>query len=246
MLLVPWAVAVVAVALVVVHAVAARARRFTWWALLALAVVMLGSGTVLGLAWAPPDRFMGDVQRIMYVHVPQVWMAMLAVAVVFTACVVQLWTGSRAVGAVADAAGEVGLLFGAVGLGLGAVWGRTTWGVWWSWDPRMTSTAGMLLVLAVGVVARRLVKDAGKLAVVSAVLAAALAAALPVVAISVVWWSSLHQLPSTTQTMDPAITFTLRWNTAAFLCLFLVLVTRAAGYFLTNDSASMRSQVAST
>src|SRR5687767_7363890 len=113
-----------------------------------LALVGLVSGAYLGLAWAPPDREMGDVQRIMYAHVPAVWMALLAATLNFGCSIAYLVRPRWPTDALAEAAAEVGLVFGVIGVTLGSIWGRPTWGVWWDWDPRLTSAAVMLMAYA--------------------------------------------------------------------------------------------------
>lgn len=201
-------------------------RRWAGPALAALGLGLLASGVALGLTWAPPDRYMGSVQRIMYVHVPLVWSAMLAALVTFAGSLAFLWSGAPRAVAVAEAAAEVGAVLGGLGLVLGAVWGRPTWGVWWTWDPRLTATFVMLVLLAAVVVTRRLVPNLDTANVLAAGLGGTQAVALPLVALSVRLWNTLHQLPSTAATMHPAMTLTLRWNAVAFLCLFVVLVHR--------------------
>lgn len=224
MSLVPLLALVLTLVLSLVHGLAPATRRWAHPAQAALGVALLASGVALGLLWAPPDRYMGAVQRIMYVHVPLVWVAMLAAALTFVASVAFLWSSSPRADLLAEAASEVGVVLGGLGVVLGAVWGRPTWGIWWTWDPRLTATVVMLLLLLAGLVVRRLVSDARAAAVVAAGLGCLQAVALPVVALSVRLWNTLHQLPSTAETMHPAMTLTLRWNAVAFLCVFLVLV----------------------
>lgn len=219
----PFALAT-ALVLALLYALVPASRRWAATALLVLGLAMLASGVALGLGWAPPDRYMGAVQRIMYVHVPLVWMAMLAALVTFAGSLAFLWSGSPRAIALAEAAAEVGAVLGGLGLVLGAVWGRPTWGVWWTWDPRLTATLVMLVLLASAVVARHLVTDQHTADVVAAGLGALQAVALPIVAMSVRLWNTLHQLPSTTETMHPAMLLMLRWNAVAFLCLFPLLV----------------------
>src|SRR4051812_48120207 len=113
-----------------------------------LALTLLVSGAYLGLHWAPPDREMGDVQRIMYVHVPMMWMMLLAFTLNFACSVVYLFTNRQGADALAESSAEVGLLFGGIGLVLGAVWAKPTWGVWWDWDPRLTAVAIILVLFA--------------------------------------------------------------------------------------------------
>jgi heme exporter protein C len=189
------------------------------WTWLSLSLGLLAVGAYLGLAWAPPDREMGDVQRIMYVHVPAVWMALLALTLNFGCSVAYLFKSSWRTDSLAEAAAEVGVVFGALGVVLGSVWGRPTWGVWWTWDPRLT-TAAIMLVAYMGYLAlRRFVEDPERRAVWSAVVGIVAFIDLPIVWFSVRWWRSLHQIQSTPKTVDPEMTLALRINSFAFLAV---------------------------
>jgi heme exporter protein C len=194
---------------------------------IALPLVALGLlvwGHYIGLFVAPPDREMGDVQRIMYVHVPAVWMALLALTINFLASVTYLFTPSWEADSLAEASAEVGLVFGAVGVLLGAIWGRPTWGVYWTWDPRLT-TAAILLVAYMGYMAlRRFVEDPEKRAVWSAVVGIIAAVDLPIIWFSVKWWPGLHQVQSSPKTMDPEMVFPLRISAFAFLAFMIFFI----------------------
>ncbi|MFP2957885.1 cytochrome c biogenesis protein CcsA [Myxococcus sp. 1LA] len=194
-------------------------EKFIKWGLPALSLVVLAAGWWLGLAWAPPDREMGDVQRIMYVHVPLQWMAMVAMFINFVAAVTYLMKASWKLDATAEASAEIGLLLGTAGMITGAIWGRPTWGVYWSWDPRLTSEAIMLVTYTGYLVLRRFVEDPEKRATWSSVVAIIGAINLPIVWFSVRWWRSLHQVQSTPQTVDPDMKLALR--VSAFGMLFL-------------------------
>ncbi|WP_426751651.1 cytochrome c biogenesis protein CcsA [Myxococcus sp. Y35] len=205
--------------------------KFIKWGLPALALVVLAAGWWLGLVWAPPDREMGDVQRIMYVHVPLQWVAMVAMAVNFVAAVTYLMKAGWKLDATAEAAAEVGLVLGTAGMITGAIWGRPTWGVYWSWDPRLTSQAIMLVTYTGYLVLRRFVEDPEKRATWSSVVAIIGAINLPIVWFSVRWWRSLHQVQSTPKTVDPEMTLALRVSAFGMLFLtiwFLVLRYRQA------------------
>lgn len=221
---VPLLAVLLTAALTVAHAASSAARAWAWKAMLALGLALTLSGFGLGLFWAPSDEYMGDVQRILYVHVPVLWAGLLALVLNFGASVSYLWKESSAVDAFAEATAEVGVAFGLIGLVIGAVWGRPTWGVWWSWDPRMTATAAMLALYTVYLVVRYAVRDSKRRAFLSAVMGCLVSVLIPVVWFSVRWWKSLHQLQSTTHTMDPSMLITLEWTGAGLLCLFWVLV----------------------
>lgn len=259
-------------------------RKIVNTALPLVAVVMLLVATYLGLFWAPAERDMGNVQRIMYAHVPSVWMALLAMVVNFvcsvrrlmdqrsmliagiglgvatvvagviskftiadpvnagkalTYCIVfgilialSAFIGSRiktenAADAMAEASAEVGLAFGINGVLLGSIWARPTWGVWWDWDPRLTSAAILIVAYSGYLALRKFVDDTDKRAVWSAVVAIISFVDVPIIYFSVRWWRSLHQIQSTPQTVDPAMAFVLRFSAFAFLAwLVLFLIHR--------------------
>ncbi len=194
------------------------------YALGAVALAMVASGAWLGLVWAPPDREMGDVQRIMYAHVPSVWMALLAVTLNFGCSIAYLIWNKWPADALAEASAEVGVLFGAVGVTLGSIWGRPTWGVWWTWDPRLTTAAIMLVSYAGYLALRRFVEDPERRAAWSAVVAIIAFVDIPILWFSVRWWRSLHQAQSSPSTVDPQMTFVLRWNAFAFLAVLIAFV----------------------
>src|SRR5713101_8704941 len=96
----------------------------------------------------PTEREMGIVQRIFYFHVASAWMAFLGFFLVAGASAVYLWNGSRAADRLAEAAAEVGVLFCSLVLVTGPIWARPIWGVWWTWDPRLTMTVILWAIYA--------------------------------------------------------------------------------------------------
>jgi heme exporter protein C len=190
----------------------------------AAAVVLLGLGGYLGLVWAPPEREMGDVYRIIYVHVPAMWMAMLALTMNFVCCVAYLFKTSWKTDALAESAAEIGLLFGTYGLVLGSIWGKPTWGVYWDWDPRLTAMAIMLVTYVGYTALRRFVEDPEKRAVWSSVVGIISGVNMPIVWKSVQWWRSLHQVQSTPKTVDPDMVLALRVNAWASLILLVLFL----------------------
>ncbi len=214
-------------------------RKFAHITMPIYALILLGIGHFVGLAVAPPDREMGDVQRIMYAHVPAVWVAMVALTVNFVCSVIYLFKPSWKTDSLAEASAEVGLLFGAVGVLLGAIWGRPTWGVYWTWDPRLT-TAAILLVAYMGYMAlRRFVEDPEKRAVWSSVVGIIAAVDLPIIWFSVKWWRSLHQVQSTPKTVDQAMQLPLRISAYAFLALMIVFIMQRYRIALAERNAEV-------
>src|SRR6476660_9102342 len=137
--------------------VAPRASRwpiFGWFAFL-----FLIASQVTAIMISPPDRDMGDLQKIMYVHVPAAWMTMLAPLTVLVFGLRYLWKRREEDDLLAAAAAEVAATFAALTLMLGMIWARPTWGVWWTWDARLTSMLVLFLLLVGYSTLRALVDD---------------------------------------------------------------------------------------
>jgi heme exporter protein C len=180
------------------------------------ALVTLGGTAVMGLAVVPPDAEQGDVQRLMYVHVPAAWLAFLSFGVVFVASVAYLRSGQIRWDRMAVASAEIGVLFCSLTLFLGSLWGRPVWGTWWTWDPRLTTTVVLLLIYLGDSPSRR--------AHWSAVIGVVGFVDVPIVHMSVVWWRSLHQEATVVRggapTMDPSMLVTLLLGTVAFSLVY--------------------------
>ena len=198
--------------------------------LLVAALVALAAGWVMALAWAPPDAYQGDLQRLMYVHVPAAWAALALLAIGFAASVRVLWRRSLAADHLAHACVEVGLLFLALTLALGSLWGRPVWGVWWTWDPRLTTTAILFVIFAGYLALRRALDDPERRAVLSAAVAVVAFGLVPIVHWSVVWWRSLHQQATVLRpggpSLEPEMLAALLVNATAFAVLAGWLVMR--------------------
>jgi heme exporter protein C len=169
------------------------------------ALLALGLSATLSLVVAPPDALQGEVQRLMYVHVPAAWLAYLSFFVVFVSSVAYLRTSRSRWDRVAAASAEIGVLFTALAIVLGALWGKPVWGTWWTWDPRLTTTA-MLLLIYVGYLAvRRITDNPTRRARWSAVIGVVGFVDVPIVHLSVVWWRSLHQQSTVLRLGGPQI-----------------------------------------
>ena len=177
-----------------------RAER-TVGALAALAAAAL---LIQGLVVAPTDAVQGPPQRLMYVHVPAAWVAYLAFLVVLVASVAYLLRRSLSWDRRAQAAAELGVGLTALTIVLGSVWGRPVWGVWWTWDPRLVTTAVLLLVYLGYFGVRGLPADPHATARRSAVMGVVAFVNVPIVHFSVVWWRTLHQPPTVLRPGGPA------------------------------------------
>ena len=205
------------------------------WAVRAVGVAALVSLALtvwLGIWVTPPDQVQHDLVRLVYIHPPIAWVALyLAFGIAAGASLLWLWprTRSRFWDRLAVASMEVGTVFTALTLVTGSIWGRSTWGKWWAWDARLTSTA-LLLVLQLGYLAmRRVPGDTDSRARRCAVVALVAAVDVPIVHFSVDWWTTLHQggtvlNPELSPTIHGAMAWTLLLGFVAFTLLFVWLL----------------------
>ena len=191
-----------------------------------LALVSMMVGSYVGLVVVPADAAQGNVQRLMYVHVPAAWLAFLCFFIVFVMSVLYLIQRDERWDRVAASSAEIGVVFTVLTLLLGMMWGKATWGVFWTWDPRLTTTA-ILLAIYVGYGALRSFADDGeKRARWSAIVGVIGFVNVPIVYMSVTWWRTLHQPPSSPRSVAPDILWTLMLNLAAFTLVFAYLMMR--------------------
>ncbi len=196
--------------------------RPRWWGAFGWVTLLFFAGAqALGLGMSPPDRGMGELQKIMYVHVPAAWASFGAFAVVFASSVAYLWRRDERYDLLAASAAEAGAVFTALALALGSIWGRPTWGVWWAWDARLTSTAILLMIYAGYLALRAFTEDDDKRARWSAAVGILGFINVPIVYMSVQWWKTLHQVQSSLETMDRAYAVGLAVNGLAFVLVLI-------------------------
>jgi heme exporter protein C len=204
------------------------ARVLGWASLVSVVVLAL-----FGLWGAPEDGTQREAQRLMYLHVPAAWLAYLAFGVTAVASALFLWRRTRSLvwDRLAGASAEIGVLFTALTLVLGALWGKPVWGVWWAWDARLVTTA-VLFFLYLGYLAlRRIPGDPianGKRNAIAALIAFV---DVPIVHFSVTWWRTLHQEatvfdPELKAHIHGVMAFTLWWGVLAFTLLYVFLLDR--------------------
>ncbi len=201
-------------------------RAGRWPLFGAFALLFLIFAQVSAVLVSPPDRDMGHLQKIMYVHVPAAWTTFLAFFVVLVFSLLVLWKGNETHDLIAAAAAEVGAMFNALTLALGMIWGKPTWGVWWTWDARLTSTLVLLLIFVGYLSLRAFIEEPERRARWSAAVGVLGAINVPIVYLSVNWWRTLHQVQSSPSTVDPAYVYGLRVNALAFLFVLIYFVRR--------------------
>lgn len=189
-------------------------------------------GAYLALVWSPPDIHQGQDMRLMYVHVPTIWVAYVALTVTLVASIMVLWKRNLRWDDLAAASTEVGVVLTALAIAVGSIWARPVWGVWWTWDPRLTTTAILLVIFMGYLLLRAMHDDAWTRARQAAVVAIIGFLDIPVVHFSVLWWRSLHQGPTFLRpnlgdpTMDDRMELTLVVNTLAYTLLYLFLLSK--------------------
>ncbi len=192
-----------------------------------LALVAIAAGLWLAFTSAP-DVFQRDYVRIMYVHVPGSWLAFLAFGVTAIASLAWLISKRMVFDRIAEASAEIGVLFTAVSLLTGMLWGYPVWGTFWDWgDPRMASTALMFFVYLGYLALRRAVNDPTARARRSAILGMIAVVQVPLVYFSVTLWRSLHQGMTVRPdgiAMDGSMVAALFVNIAAFTILYAYLM----------------------
>ena len=192
---------------------------------ISLSALCLIAGTFEGLLVAPAEQHMGDVQRIMYVHVPTAWTAMLVLTWAFLCAAMFLIRPSWEWDGRLEAAIEASVIFSLLLCIQGAIWAKPTWGIWWDWDPRLTTTA-VLLMAFVGIIAlRRFADDPVRRAMWSSVATVIAYIDVPIVYFSVKWWNSLHQQQSSLSSISREFLTPLLLNFAGLLLLVIGLMT---------------------
>lgn len=202
---------------------------------------MMGSGIVFGLlflSWffalkmAPTEAAMGDVYRIIYLHVPSAITAFTSSFVLFLFSVWGLWKHTEKAMVWGKSCAEVGFIFTLLTLMTGSIWGRPTWGVWWTWDARLTTTLLLALMYAGYLILYGSLAPGAQRTKICAVLGILIFADVPIIYKSVTWWRALHQPPTLMRdggsTMAPEMLQTL------LFCLVTMLLT---GFWLMRQRA---------
>lgn len=212
-----------------------------------VAIALLSLTVVLGLFVSDEDVRQGETVRIMYVHVPTIWVAYMAFAFTAVCAGIYLSGKNRSLGwdRIGGASAEIGVLFVAISLVTGSLWGRITWGTYWVWDARLTSTAFLFITYIGYLAVRRLGGTHRQRARRSAVLALLAVLEIPLVHFSVRLWRSLHQEASvatggTDVELDGLMLFTLFLGLVAFTVLYAwMLLHRQRALYLEDVQADI-------
>ncbi|MEX2625782.1 MAG: cytochrome c biogenesis protein CcsA [Ilumatobacteraceae bacterium] len=207
-----------------------------------VALLALGWLVAFGLGFSPADRNQEESVRLLYVHVPTIWVAYVAFVVTAACSAIYMFSPRHSLGwdRAAGASAEIGVLFVALTLLVGSLWGRLTWGVFWQWDARLTTTA-LLFVVYIGYLAvRRLGGGHHQRARRSAVIGMLAVLLIPLVHWSVRLWRSLHQEATVLRTdgqvqMDGLMLFSLFVGVVAFTLVYVWLMLHRTRVMAMDD-----------
>ena len=216
-------------------------RRKIW---LDVAAGGLLAAALVPAVTVPPEQTQGDLARIMFVHVPAAWLAYLAFGITLAGSLGYLITKRMKWDRLAAASAEIGVYFNGLTIALGMIWGKSTWGVWWTWDARLVLTAIMFFVYLGYLGLRRSIPDPVARARRSAWLGVLGAVQIPIVHFSVIWWRGLHQAPSIIRPggiqMDPPFRAALFLSLAAFTLAYAALMRRHMENAVAEETLAVR------
>lgn len=177
--------------------------------------------------YAPTERTMGDIQRIFYFHVTAGMIGLVAFLVVFVGCIAYLATRDAKWDRVAEASAEIGLLFTTIVLITGPIWAKPVWGIWWTWDARLTSTLVLWFIYWAYLLIRAYVAQPARRAALSSVVGIIGALDVPIVYFSIRWWRTQHPAPviggGEGSGLAPPMMHAFLAAFAAYVLLFVVL-----------------------
>ncbi|MEN8239883.1 MAG: cytochrome c biogenesis protein CcsA [Actinomycetota bacterium] len=211
-------------------------------------VVMAVAGLVTFVAamTVSPDVVQGQLSRIMYVHVPSAWLAYLAFGVTMLASAMYLWKKDLAWDRRAHASAEIGVFFTGLAILLGMTWAKPTWGVWWTWEPRLTLTAIMFFVYLGYLALRRTTDNLDARAKRASILGVVAIIQVPLVHFSVIWWRSLHQAPTIIRPegpeMDTSMVVTLLIAVASFTVMYMAMMIKRIELARLEDEILIQEQ----
>ena len=196
--------------------------------LLALTFISMMVSIGLIFLYVPTDAIEGIPQRIFYFHVPVAWIGMLAFGVLAFAGVMYLWKKDERWDWVARAAAEIGAIFITLALVTGSIWGRTTWGTWWTWDARLTTTLILWFIYIAYIMLRGYMGRTPASARSAAVLGIIGVIDVPIIYESVNWWRTLHPQAEvgTPGALPPSVVLTLMISLASFTLLYSFLMVQ--------------------
>ena len=206
--------------------------------LLGLSFVLFVGALYMVFIYVPTEETMGVVQRIFYFHVPLAWIAFLAFFIVFLGSIMYLWKRERKWDILASSSAEVGVIFTTLILITGSIWAKPIWGVWWTWDPRLTTSLVLWLIYVAYFLVRPFAADEQRGARFAAVVSIVGFIDVPIVALAITLWRTQHPGPVIFEGgLAPSMLLTLLICLAAFTALYSVLLIQ--GVSMKNDESEI-------
>lgn len=207
--------------------------------LLGLSFVLLIGALYLVFLYVPTEEAMGIVQRIFYFHVPLAWVAFLAFFIVFLGSILYLWKRESKWDVIASSSAEVGIVFTTLVLITGSIWAKPIWGVWWVWEPRLTTALVLWLIYIAYLIVRSYAAEESRGARFAAVVGIVGFIDVPIVALAITLWRTQHPGPVIFQGgLTPPMLITLLVCLAAFTILYCLLLIQRVS--LKNDEGEVK------
>ena len=208
-------------------------------------IVAFTFGLYFSLLQSPPDYIQGDSMRIMYIHVPSAWFALMAYTILAGSSVLWFITRNPIFSIIARSIAQIGMIFTLISLVTGSIWGKPTWGVWWVWDARLTSMLLLFFLYLAYIFLWQSITNKDLASKISAALAIVGFVNIPIIKFSVDWWNTLHQPATISKLSAPSIDISMMvplfiMTFATFLFLVTVFFIRLRIEILDNKILRMR------
>ncbi len=206
---------------------------YTW----AITIGLFAVGLYGALVTAPQDYQQGETVRIMFVHVPAAWMALMVYSVMALASAVAVIFRHPLADVAAKTAAPIGAVFCFLSLATGSLWGKPMWGAWWVWDARLTSMFVLMLLYLGYMAIWSAIEEPHRAAMIARIVALVGFVNVPIVKFSVDWWNSLHQPASVFRMDGPTIHGSMLWPLLVMGLAYMFL-------FLSLHLVSIRAEIA--
>ena len=208
-------------------------------------IVAFTFGLYFSLLQSPPDYIQGDSMRIMYIHVPSAWFALMAYTILAGSSVLWFITRNPIFSIIARSIAQIGMIFTLISLVTGSIWGKPTWGVWWVWDARLTSMLLLFFLYLAYIFLWQSITNKDLASKISAALAIVGFVNIPIIKFSVDWWNTLHQPATISKLSSPSIDISMMvplfiMTFATFLFLITVFFIRLRIEILDNKILRIR------
>ena len=208
-------------------------------------IVAFTFGLYFSLLQSPPDYIQGDSMRIMYIHVPSAWFALMAYTILAGSSVLWFITRNPIFSIIARSIAQIGMIFTLISLVTGSIWGKPTWGVWWVWDARLTSMLLLFFLYLAYIFLWQSITNKDLASKISAALAIVGFVNIPIIKFSVDWWNTLHQPATISKLSTPSIDISMMiplfiMTLATFLFLVTVFFIRLRIEILDNKILRIR------